>query len=192
MNNDAPALLPVLRGQVQAEMLTTLLLHPNNEYTLTELAIQARAHMASIRREVDRLVEFGLLLNRIRGRSRLVRANSHHWAATALTRLVEVSFGPKYLVAEAFAKLGANKVVIYGTWAARYLGETGETPHDIDVLVAGKVPRIQMNEAADRVRTRLKIPVNPVLRSVEQWETADDDLVAHIKASPHVTVLERD
>ena len=192
MKNDAPALLPVFRSQLQAEMLTAILLHPNVEYSLTDLATQARASVPYIYHEVNRLVESGLLLDRTKGRARLVKANPHHRAIGPLTKLVEVTFGPKVLVTEAFARLGVNKVMIFGTWAARYLGVVGVEPRDLDVLVVGKAARIPMNEAADRVRTRLKIPVNPVLRSLQQWESGEDELVARIKASWYVTLLERD
>ena len=192
MKNDAPALLPVFRSQTQAEMLTAILLHPNSEYTLTELAAQAKVSVASAYHEVSRLVESSLLLDRIRGRTRLVKANPRHRAIGPLTKLVEVTYGPKVLVAEAFGRLGVNKVVMFGTWAARYSGVAGDEPRDIDVLVVGKAARIQVNEAADRVRTRLKIPVNPVLRSLQQWESGEDELIAQIKASWYVTLLERD
>jgi len=191
MRNEAPALLPVFRSQVQAEMLAALLLHPDVEYTLTELAAQTGASVPSIHREVSRLVESGLLLDRAQGRNRLVKANPHHPAIEPLTRLVEVSFGPQALVADSFAKLNAEQVVIFGSWAARYCGEAGETPHDIDVLVVGDVPRTEMYAAADEVQARLKLPVNPVLRTTRQWEMGEDKLVAQIKASPHVTVIER-
>ena len=38
MRSDAPALLPILRSRHLAEILTVLLLHPDVEYTLSELA----------------------------------------------------------------------------------------------------------------------------------------------------------
>ena len=191
MRNEAPALLPVFRSQVQAEILTELLLHPGDEYTLTELADQTGASVPSIHREVSRLVESGLLSNRTQGRNRLVTANPHHPATEPLTRLVEVSFGPKPLVADIFSELGADKVIIFGSWAARYSGQVGNTPHDIDVLVVGDVPRTEMYAAADEVQARLKFPVNPVLRTVQQWESGEDKLVAQIKESPYAIVIER-
>ena len=48
------------------------------------------------------------------GRNRLLRANTSHPAAQALTQLLEVSFGPKVVVAEEFAILGAVQVLIFG------------------------------------------------------------------------------
>jgi hypothetical protein len=43
------------------------------------------------------------------------------------------------VIAEEFAIPGVKQVVIFGSWAARYAGRAGPPPHDIDVLVVGKV-----------------------------------------------------
>ena len=59
------------------------------------------------------------------------------------------------------------------------------------MLVVGKVDRADVYEAADRAQTRLGLDVNPVVRSVQQWEDPADALVAQIKASAVVVVLDR-
>lgn len=126
------------------------------------------------------------------GRNRLLRANTNHPAAAALTHLLEVTFGPKVVIAEELAIPGVEQVVIFGSWAARYAGEAGPPPHDIDVLVVGKVDRADLYDAADRANARLGIEVNPVVRTAKQWRDPSDALVAQIKASAHTTVLGAD
>lgn len=64
-----------------------------------------------------------------------MRANTAHPAAAALTQLLQLTFGPRVVIAEEFAMPGAERVVIFGSWAARYAGQAGPPPHDIDVLV---------------------------------------------------------
>lgn len=81
-------------------------------------------------------------------------------------------------------------MVIFGSWAARYEGQAGPPPNDIDVLVIGKVDRADVYDAADRANGRLGIEVNPVVRTAEQWADPHDALVAQIKESAHVTVLD--
>ena len=151
----------------------------------------ARGATVDHHREVVRLDEAGLITSRTLGRNRLVRANAAHPAGPALTQLLEVTFGPKVVIAEEFAIPGAEQVVIFGSWAARYAGQAGPPPHDVDVLVVGKVDRADVYEAADRAQTRLGLDVNPVVRSVQQWEDPADALVAQIKASAVVVVLDR-
>lgn len=192
MRSDGPALLPVFRSQHQAELLMWLLLHPEEEYGVTDLARRIGVPLSTLHREVARLDEAGLISSRTLGRNRLLRADLDHPAAPALARLLEVSFGPRTVIAEEFAIPGAEQVVIFGSWAARYGGAAGPPPHDIDVLVIGKVDRADLYEAADRAHSRLGIEVNPVVRSPREWSDAADALVAEIAQSPHLMVLDHD
>lgn len=190
MRSDGPALMPVFRSQHQAELLLWLLLHPEHEYGVSDLAARLGVPLSTLHREVVRLDEAGLITSRTLGRNRLLRANTSHPAAPALTQLLEVTFGPKVVVAEEFALRGAEKVLIFGSWAARYAGQTGPPPHDIDVLVVGKVDRANLYDAADRAHARLGIEVNPVVRSPKQWGDEADALVAQIRASAFTVVLD--
>lgn len=191
MRSQGPALLPVFRSQHQAELLMWLYLHPESEYGISELATRLDVPLSTLHSEVVRLDEAGLITSRTLGRNRLIHANAAHPAAKALTQLLEVTFGPRAIIAEEFAIDGAEQVVIFGSWAARYAGESGPPPHDIDVLVVGDVDRADVYDAADRASGRLGIDVNPVIRSVAPWHNPADALVAQIKASPHTTVYER-
>lgn len=167
-----------------------LLLHPDQEYGVSDLAARLGVPLSTLHREVVRLDEAGLITSRTLGRNRLLRANADHPAAPALTRLLEVTFGPRVVVAEEFAILGAEQVLIFGSWAARYAGQAGPPPHDIDVLVVGKVDRADLYDAADRAHASLGIEVNPAVRSVKQWNDPADALVAQIKASAFTVVLD--
>jgi DNA-binding transcriptional ArsR family regulator len=189
MRSEGPALLPVFRSQHQAELLMWLFLHPDQEYGVSDLAARLAVPLSTLHREVVRLDEAGLITSRALGRNRLVRANTAHPAAPALTRLLEVTFGPKAVIAEEFAIHGAELVMIFGSWAARYDGQGGPPPHDIDVLVIGDVDRADVYEAADRAQARLGLDVSPVVRSVTQWADPGDALVGQIKASPQAVVL---
>jgi DNA-binding transcriptional ArsR family regulator len=190
MRSDGPALLPVFRSQHQAELLMWLLLHPDQEFGVSDLAARLAVPLSTLHREVVRLDEAGLITSRTLGRNRLLRANTGHPAAAALTQLLEVTFGPKAVVAEEFAIPGAEQVVIFGSWAARYAGQPGPPPHDIDVLVIGKVDRADLYEAADRAQARLGIEMNPVVRTQRQWDDPSDALVAQIKTSAFTVVLD--
>lgn len=183
--------MPIFRSRHQAEVLTWLFLHPNQEFTVTDLAARLEVPLTTVHRETQRLIEAGLLSARAVGRSRLLAANSDSRAAEPLTRLLELTFGPKVVVAEEFAEVrGAELVLIFGSWAARYEGTEGAPPGDVDVLAVGRPARAVVYEAADRAQERLGIPVNPVMRTPEQWTSGSDTLVEEIRSSPHVVVRE--
>jgi hypothetical protein len=188
MRSDAPALLPILRSRHLAEILTVLLLHPDVEYTLTELAATLGLPLTTVQREVTRLSTAQLVKERRVGRARLVSADASSRYARPLTELVTLAFGPPFVIGEEFASLDAVAVAIYGSWAARYEGVEGRPPHDVDVLVIGEVPRRDIYEAAERAEQRLGLPVNPVLCSAARWLAAADPLIQQIRTAPLVWV----
>lgn len=193
MRSEAPALLPVFRSQLQADILAALLLNPEREYSLTDLARRFDAPLSTVHDEVKRLTDAGLLRRRSVGRSAMVQANMSNRLAEPLARLLFLSWGPLQVVADEFSGLdGAERVLIFGSWAARYLQWPGPPPHDLDVLVVGDPARGDVYDAADRAQQKLGMPVNPVIRSSEVWQKAADPLVRQIQSSPLVAVLTPD
>jgi DNA-binding transcriptional ArsR family regulator len=191
MRSAAPALLPIFRSRLQADILAALLLNPEAEMSMTDMAERFEAPLSTVHGEVSRLTEVGLLRRRNVGRSALIRANLQNRLVRPLTELLLLSWGPLQIVAEEFAALpDTERVVIFGSWAARYLGQAGPAPHDLDVLVVGQPTRESVYDAADRAQQRLGMPVNPVTRTADAWLADEDPLVKQIHASPLVTVLE--
>jgi hypothetical protein len=189
MRSEAPALFPVFRSRAQAEILAAVLLQPDRDWTATDLAGHLGLPLTTVADEVRRLVSAGVFAIRKVGRSNLLSANLSHPAMKPLTEVVLTTAGPHLLVAEAFASLaGVERVLIYGSWAARYHGEPGPPPHDLDVLVIGRPDRAAVYAAANKVEVRIGLPVNPVVASSQRWASDDDPLIAQIKSSPIVEI----
>jgi len=189
MRSNAPALLPILRSRHLAEILTLILLHPDMEYTLSEISGKLGLPLTTVQREVTRLADAELIRERRVGRARLVSADPDSRYTRPLADLVTLAFGPHLVIGEEFRSLGAIAVAIYGSWAARYEGIAGHAPRDVDVLVIGEVSRRDMYEAADRSEQRLGLPVNPVLCPESRWQAASDALIQQIQAAPLVWVI---
>ncbi len=190
MRSAAPALLPVFRSRLQADILATLLLHPGREYSVTELAKTLGTPLSTVHGEAQRLVTAGLLVQRHVGRSALLQANARNRMISPLTELLMLSWGPQHVVAEEFANLdGAEQVLIFGSWAARYHQQPGPPPHDLDILVVGTPARDAVYDAADRSERRLGMPVNPVIRTSSAWHDRADPLLQQIQSGPVVFVL---
>jgi predicted nucleotidyltransferase len=189
MRSELPTLLPVLRSPGLGRLLAWLLIHPDAEYSVSELSRIVGTKMSTVQRDVGHLAEAQLVTTRAVGRNRMTRANKGHPVFEPLSRVMESTFGPAPVVAEAFAGLKAHAVLIFGSWAARYQGQPGPPAKDIDVLVVGEPARSEVYDAADAAQERIGLPVNPVLRTSAQWEAGDDKLVAQIRRSPFVVVL---
>ena len=190
MRNSAPALLPVFRSQAQAELLMWLYLHPDQSFGLTELAKRVGTSVPTIHREAERLVDCRLIDETIQGRNRLLSANMAHPAAEPLARVLEITIGPRQVIADEFADIpGADRILIYGSWAARYSGKPGHFPNDIDVMIIGDgIDRGNAYAACDRAQQRLGIPVSVVLRTPQQWDDPADRLAAQLHTQPLIDV----
>jgi hypothetical protein len=189
MRSGAPPLLPVFRSRHQADLLTVLFLHPDEDHTTTDLATRLGIRLTTAHRELSRLQTAGLLSGRQVGRARLLRANTAHRAFVPLAQLLLVTFGPHVVIGEEFTGLPrVGAVVLYGSWAARYDGVDGPAPADVDVLLVGTPERASAYAAAERAEERLSMPVNPVIRSPARWATDDDPLISTIKAGPHLVL----
>ncbi len=127
MQAPAPPLLPLLRSRLQAELLTLVLLTPEREWSLTELAERTEGSVSSAQREMARAEEAGVVSSRRLGNTRLVKAAPSP-LTDPLTELLLRSFGPRQVIAEEFAGLaGIESVYIFGSWAARYAGQRGRS-----------------------------------------------------------------
>ncbi|MGH3983859.1 MAG: MarR family transcriptional regulator [Pseudonocardiaceae bacterium] len=200
MRSDPPPLLPILRSRTQAGLLTVLLLNPDLELTQTELARRVGASLSSVVDEVRRLEQAGLLSTRTLGRSRLVRAGSGP-LVDALAEVMLRAFGPLQIIAEEFGAAITEldtvvvELALFGSWAARYHGELGAEPADLDVLVVvtnAGLDRGPLYAAADRAQERLGRPVNPTVITTDRWTrqgTGQDRFVDEIASRPIVSVL---
>lgn len=190
MQAQAPPLLPLLRSRRQAELLTLILLSPGREWTLTELAGRVGASVATAQREVARAEQTGVISSRRLGNSRLVTAAGSP-LTDPLTLLLLRSFGPRQVVAEELDAVdGIQAAYLYGSWAARYAGEEGRAPNDIDVLVIGRPDRDALDEAVQRAGTRLAREVNVTIRSPHWWKAGDDAFHREVTRRPLVPVTE--
>jgi hypothetical protein len=193
MRSDGPVLAPTFRSRTQGDLLALVLLHPDREWTVTELARQLGIAVTTAQNEVTRLADGGVLATRKVGRARVVRANTASPSVAPLTQLTLVTFGPQAVIADEFNELGADRVLVFGSWAARYHGEVGPVPADIDVLLLGDgLDRAAVYAAAERAEARLGMPVNPVLRPARAWsDPGQDPLLLEVQGRPYVDVTGR-
>ena len=189
MRSKASGLFPVFRSAAQAEILGATLPYPTHEQTISDLSQRLAIPLATVSDEMARLVTAHLFTSRKVGRSNLLTPNANNRLVAPLTEIVLATMGPHRLIRDAFANLhGVDRVLIYGSWAARYQGDAGPPPNDIDVLVVGTPDRTAVYEAAEAVERRTRLPVNPVIASPTRWADRDDPLITQIKSSPTVAI----
>lgn len=96
---------------------------------------------------------------RVKGKSRFGGpAELHHQRAA---RLLQQRRGKD--------RRGSGQGFLYGSFAARMLGDAGPAPHDIDVMVLGEPDVDAVYQACTRVEAAVHRPVNPTILSPEEF-----------------------
>ncbi len=188
MRTEAPLLAPIFRSDGQARLLSALLL-AGDELSLTDLAERADLAYPTAHREVARLIDAGILVERQVGRTRLIRGNPDSPLAAPLREILTVVSGPVVMLAEEFGRIdGIESAFLYGSFAARLRGVDGPAPHDIDVMIVGAPDVDAIYEACMRVEVGVHRPVNPTILSPDEFK-AESGFLDAVRSSPIVPVM---
>ncbi|HEY5266427.1 MAG TPA: hypothetical protein VIJ40_06405 [Acidimicrobiales bacterium] len=189
MKRQTPSLLPVLRSQAQGELLALLYLHPGEQYSLTEISRQLGISVRMVHYDATGLIAAGLIRDARVGNVRLLRAETESPLFRPLSDLLAVTFGPMPIMSDLLRDIeGISEAYIYGSWAARYRGESGRVPADVDVLVVGNVNKNLLYEKEREAESRLLRPVNIRLIGESVWNDPDEKntFVASLRSRPLV------
>jgi DNA-binding transcriptional ArsR family regulator len=183
-------LLPLLRSPLLGEVLAWIFLHPEETCSVTDLAKRFQTSQSTISREADRLAATGLIRQERRGNLRLLQANPDSPLARPLTELLALTYGPAAVLGDLLAEVrGVDEAYIYGSWAARYSGEPGPPPRDVDVLVIGDADEDDLFDVARTAERSLGREVNIHRVAASTWHTpGDDPFLASVRSRPLVAV----
>jgi DNA-binding transcriptional ArsR family regulator len=181
-------LLPILRSALVGELLGWLYLRPEESFSVTDLAVRFGTSQSSVSREADRLVEGGLIRAVRRGNMRLLQADLDHPMARPLTELLALTYGPVAVLSRLLSEIGGiDEAYVYGSWAARYHGEQGPPPRDLDVVVVGDADDDDLFDAARTAEGQLGREVNIHRVAARAWqEPGEDPFLTSVRARPLV------
>lgn len=129
-------LTPIFRSETQIRLLAEAYWGP--PASGRDLARRLNIPQPTVAREIVRLEEAGLLRTEAVGRSKIVHPADSP-VSGALRQIVAYAAGAPRVVRQALAGVdGIEEVFIFGSWAARFRGEPGRPPGDIDVAVVSR------------------------------------------------------
>ncbi|MGD9694982.1 MAG: MarR family transcriptional regulator [Thermoleophilia bacterium] len=189
MRTEAPLLLPIFRSEGQGRLLARVYLAPDRPASLTGLARELGLDPGGVTREADRLERAGLIRSERIGGVRLLRPDEDSPYHRGLHDLLLKAFGPAVVIGPALGTVtGIEEAFVFGSWAARYLGEAGDPPRDIDVMVVGRPDRLAVSRALRPIEGELGREVNETIVSRERWEEAGDGFLRGVRAGPLVPI----
>lgn len=187
MRTGAPELLPIFRSVGQARLLARVFL--GAPATIADLARELDADAGGLTREADRLERAGLVRSERIGRSRILHANGESPYYPELSGLLLKAYGPATRIGPLLGTVaGIDEAFIYGSWAARYLGEPGEDPADVDVIVIGSPRRMELTRVARELTPVFGRPVNMTTVTRAAWEQASTGFLRDVRRGALVPV----
>lgn len=183
-------LLPLLRSPLLGDLLAWIYLHPDEKCSVTDLARRFGTSQSTVSREADRLAATGLIRQERRGNLRLLQANTDSPLARPLTELLALTYGPAAVLGDLLASVpGVDEAYVYGSWAARYAGEPGPPPRDVDVLVVGDADEDDLFDTARTAERRLGREVNIHRVAAKAWHAPGDDaFLTSVRSRPLVPI----
>jgi DNA-binding transcriptional ArsR family regulator len=129
----APTLMPIFRSENQARILAEVFF--GEPASGSALARRLDIPQPTVTREVNRLADAGIIRFEQVGRSKVVRpVDAPHTAA--LRQTVAYAAGVPHLVRAEYDDVdGIDEIFIHGSWAARFRGEPGPPPSDLDLVI---------------------------------------------------------
>jgi predicted nucleotidyltransferase len=171
-------------------VLGTVLAHPEQSYTLQELLRRANAGRGSAQKQIDRLVEVGVLAEEPRrGRQRSIRANTEFFLYPELRSIALKTFGLVEPVREALLPYadGIEECFIFGS----VVKGTDTSKSDIDIMIIGTVTQLELFDTAATLQHTLGRMVQFSVYEPAEWRAlvTNDPVVSQIVNGPKLQVM---
>ena len=178
--------LPLFRSPEQERLLAELFVFAHEPLALSELARRTGTSVGGVHKEVERLERAGLVLSKTAGRSRLVEPDPSSPVYLELRGLLTKSMGPEPLLRDALSAIdGIQGAFIFGSWA----DPDQMAPQDIDLMVIGDPELGQLYDSVSSVEAEVGRPINVVVRSGDEWASADGAFERAVKSRPRTDLI---
>lgn len=161
-------ILEVLFPDIRSKILATLLLQPEKQWFLSELAQYLGSQPSSLQREVEALSRAGLLEQTKDGRRVYFKADTDSPVFSDLKGLFEKTAGLIPILRKELDAFGERirLAFLYGSTARSE--ESSES--DVDLMIVGDVGLSDLVPSLRRVEQKLGRPVNPTIYSSKEFK----------------------
>jgi predicted nucleotidyltransferase len=185
----AAALVPLLRSDAMARVLASIYLAPSGLH-VRGIADRTQLPYSVVQREVDRLEAARAVRSASFAASRIVRPDESHPYYRELYALLLKAYGPREVLAELLVdEPGIREAFIHGSWAARYLGEAGPAPEDVDVIVIGDPEAGRLEELEAEAEDTLGLHVQLTALPESEWTSPSHGFTRNVRERPLVRIV---
>lgn len=181
-------LTDLLFGAYRKKVLSQLLLHPDADYHVRELARITGTAPGTLHKELARLAAAGLLLRKEQGNQVRYQANRACPVFSELAGLFRKTTGVADVVAQALAPIRSALALVFGSVASG----TETLASDVDVLVITEQSFGDVVRALHGAQVALGRDINPVVytpRQLQSRTVEQDPFVLNILAGPKIFLV---
>lgn len=184
-------LTDLLFGSYRKKVLSRLLLHPDQDYHVRELARLTGTAPGTLHKELARLAVAGLLTRKAQGNQVRYQANRNCPVFPELAGLLRKTTGAADVIAQALSALEPRLALIFGSVASG----TETAASDVDVLVITTRTFAEVVRALHATQTELGREINPVVYDATEFYRLvqeESSFVRSVLAGPHIFLIGTD
>lgn len=181
-------LTDLLFGSYRKKVLSQLLLHPDQDYHVRELARLTGTAPGTLHKELARLAIAGLLKRKALGNQVRYQANRECPVFPELAGLLRKTTGAADVIAHALSLLEPPLALIFGSVAAG----TETAASDVDVLVVTARSFVDVVRALHPAQLELGREINPVVYDAGEFHRLvknNDSFVLNLLVGPHIFLI---
>lgn len=178
----------LLSSRVKAETFRLLFGLRNEELHVREMARRGRLNDATVRQELKRLANLGLVLVRRDGNRSYYRANGEHPLYPDIRGLVLKTDGLADILRVALGDRGIEQAFVFGSLASG----TEKPGSDLDLMVVGSIGFHALSARLRGVAAQLGREINPVVFSTAEFakrRQSGDHFLATVLKAPKLFLI---
>ena len=176
-------------SRVRVKLLELFFAGGEEMYYVRQITRLIKEEINAVRRELDRMVGFGLLKSEQRGNRLYYRLNPRYLFFNELKQMIAKTTGPGKKIRRAKRKLGEVNYVIF---SSKFVMGQKPVKDEVEVFVVGKVVLKELDLLIKQEEEKRQREINYAVLSQEEFEfrkTRRDPFVMEILLTPYVMVV---
>ncbi len=176
-------------SRTRSKILSLFFSHPDEEFYVREIARRVEENFNSVRRELNKLTELGILLSNRKGNQRYFQINKELPIYEELKMIFIKTDGIANELRQILEREKAIELAfIYGSWAEG----KGRLLSDIDVFIVGEVDENEFISGLNTLEKKLSREINYVIFDRDDMEfrlKKKDPFVVNVTKGPKIYLV---
>lgn len=177
----------LISSRTRVRLLTLFLLNPKSEFYVREIVRKTGENINAVRRELNNLESFGLLVGKRKGNQQYYSVNTGHFLYPELQKIVLKTEGIADLLKRGLAGEEIACMFIYGSYAHGTAGEKS----DIDLFIVGSIDEDRLIPVIHACEQETGREINYTLMTpaeLEQKKSGQDPFVKNVMNEEKIVI----